>query len=174
MRQRGASSSGIVLCGNPEEYAGVHKTQDALLDRMITIHLGHYNLPTEVAITAGRSGLDEEQSRQIVSLVREIRQLGVRNYRPTIRACIMIARMTKLHGARATADDPLFSQICQDILGLDTIKVTCEGKTLVPEKVAECIKKICGAPLGSGGNGGNGKRPRSRAAVECVPSLAGV
>ena len=27
----------MIFTSNPEEYAGVHKTQDALLDRMITI-----------------------------------------------------------------------------------------------------------------------------------------
>ncbi|MGD0089826.1 MAG: gas vesicle protein GvpN [Planctomycetota bacterium] len=151
-----------IFTSNPEEYAGVHKTQDALLDRMITIHLGHYDLPTEIAITMGRSGLDEEQARRIVRLVREIRQLGVRNYRPTIRACIMIARITRLKGAHAAASDPLFAHICKDILSIETIKVTHDGKTLVPEKVEECIHRICGAPLAAGGNGrgnGNGRRP---------------
>ena len=150
-----------IFTSNPEEYVGVHKTQDALMDRMITIHLGHYDLRTEVAIVMGRSGLDEEQARRIVGLVREIRQLGVRNYKPNIRACIMIARMTKMQGARAAADDRVFSHICKDVLNMETIKVTHEGKTLVPEKVEEYIQKTCGAPLAPGGNGGNGRRPRA-------------
>jgi len=154
-----------IFTSNPEEYAGVHKTQDALMDRMITIHLDHYDMPTEVAITAGRSGLDEEQARRIVLLVREIRRLGVRNYRPTIRACIMIARLTKVKEAHAAADDPVFSQICKDILCMETIKVTHEGQTLVPKKVDEYIRKTCGAPLVPG-NGGNGGRPREKVALE--------
>lgn len=153
-----------IFTSNPEEYAGVHKTQDALMDRMITIHLDHYDMPTEVAITVGRSGLAEEQARRIVSLVREIRRLGVRNYRPTIRACIMIARLTKVKGAHAAADDPVFSQICKDILCMETIKVTHDGQTLVPKKVDEFIRKICDTPLVPG-NGGNGKRPREHVAL---------
>ena len=32
-----------IFTSNPEEYAGVHKTQDALLDRMITITVGQYD-----------------------------------------------------------------------------------------------------------------------------------
>ena len=32
-----------IFTSNPEEYAGVHKTQDALMDRMITIKVGHYD-----------------------------------------------------------------------------------------------------------------------------------
>ena len=134
------------------------------MDRMITIHLDHYDMPTEVAITAGRSGLDETQARRIVLLVREIRRLGVRNYRPTIRACIMIARLTKVKGAHAAADDAVFSQICKDILCMETIKVTHEGQTLVPKKVDEYIRKTCGTPLVPG-NGGNGGRQRENMAL---------
>jgi len=40
-----------IFTSNPEEYAGVHKTQDALLNRMITIALDYYDRETEVAIT---------------------------------------------------------------------------------------------------------------------------
>ena len=32
-----------IFTSNPEEYAGVHKTQDALMDRLITIQLEHYD-----------------------------------------------------------------------------------------------------------------------------------
>ncbi len=35
-----------IFTSNPEEYAGVHKTQDALLDRLITVHLEHYDRRT--------------------------------------------------------------------------------------------------------------------------------
>ena len=46
-----------ILTSNPEEYAGVHKTQDALLDRLITINLGHLDRETEIAIAMAKSGL---------------------------------------------------------------------------------------------------------------------
>ena len=39
-----------IFTSNPEEYAGVHKTQDALLDRLITINLEHYDRETEIQI----------------------------------------------------------------------------------------------------------------------------
>ncbi len=41
----------VIFTSNPSEYTGVHRAQDALLDRMITIQLGHYDRDTEVAIT---------------------------------------------------------------------------------------------------------------------------
>ena len=47
-----------IFTSNPEEYAGVHKTQDALLDRMVTITISQYDRETEMRITAAKSGLD--------------------------------------------------------------------------------------------------------------------
>ena len=45
-----------IFTSNPEEYAGTHKTQDALMDRLITIRLEHYDRETEIQITMGKSG----------------------------------------------------------------------------------------------------------------------
>jgi len=47
-----------IFTSNPSEYAGVHKAADALQDRMIVIKLGHYDRETETAITAAKSGID--------------------------------------------------------------------------------------------------------------------
>jgi len=77
-----------ILTSNPEEYAGVHKTQDALMDRLITINLGHYDRETEIQITQAKSGLPRADAEKIVDIVRELRGMGVNNHRPTIRACI--------------------------------------------------------------------------------------
>ena len=49
----------MIFTSNPEEYAGVHKTQDALMDRMITITVDHYDRETEIDITKAKSGLDQ-------------------------------------------------------------------------------------------------------------------
>src|SRR5918995_5606130 len=46
-----------IFTSNPEDYAGVHKTQNALLDRMITIELDYCDRDTEVAITQARAGV---------------------------------------------------------------------------------------------------------------------
>jgi len=77
-----------IFTSNPEEYAGVHKTQDALKDRLITIELEHYDRETEIQITIARSGIGQADAEIIVDLVRELRCVGVNNSRPTIRACI--------------------------------------------------------------------------------------
>ncbi|MEI8191644.1 MAG: gas vesicle protein GvpN, partial [candidate division NC10 bacterium] len=46
-----------IFTSNPEEYAGVHRSQDALRDRMITMDLEHFDEVTEVGIVRAKSGL---------------------------------------------------------------------------------------------------------------------
>jgi nitric oxide reductase NorQ protein len=131
-----------IFTSNPEEYAGVHKTQNALLDRMITIELGHYDRETEVAISRARSGVDAQAAEVIVDLVREFRKLGISNYRPTIRACIMVGRVVLLRGGKVRADDPIFVETCLDVMGSDVLKVRKEGASVASEEVAELIRRI--------------------------------
>ena len=104
-----------IFTSNPEDYAGVHKTQDALLDRMITIALDYCDRDTEVAITRARADVEPEIAEQIVDLVRRIRKDGATN-RPTLRASIMIARIVRQAGCAIDADDPTFIEACSDIL----------------------------------------------------------
>jgi len=141
-----------IFTSNPEEYAGVHKTQDALMDRLITVNLGHYDRATEVAITGAKSGVPEADAETIVDIVRELRGVGVNNHRPTLRACIAIARVLAHKKARARRGDPVFGWICHDVLSTDTAKVTRGGESVMPQKVEEAIRKVCG-----------GRRPGRRA-----------
>ena len=133
-----------IFTSNPEEYAGVHKTQDALMDRLITITVGHYDRATEIAVTVAKSGIPEADAEAIVDIVRELRGVGVNNHRPTIRACIAIGRILAHRRARARPGDPVFRWICQDVLNTDTAKVTRGGESLMPQKVDEAILKVCG------------------------------
>jgi gas vesicle protein GvpN len=135
-----------IFTSNPEEYAGVHKTQDALMDRLITIRLGHYDRDTEVRITRAKSGISKADAEAIVDVVRELRTVGVNNYRPTIRACLAIARVLAHRGARARWNDPVFRWVCRDVLDSDTAKVTHGGESLMPQKVEEVVEKVCGHP----------------------------
>ncbi|MFP3870137.1 MAG: gas vesicle protein GvpN [Syntrophobacteria bacterium] len=133
-----------IFTSNPEEYAGTHKTQDALMDRLITISLGHFDRDTEIAIAAARSGLEEEDTATIVDVVRELRGIGVNNHRPTIRASLAIARILAHRGGHARLDDPFFHRVCRDVLNMDTAKVSRAGEPLMFEKVDEVIRKVCG------------------------------
>ncbi|MBZ5545812.1 MAG: gas vesicle protein GvpN [Acidobacteriia bacterium] len=133
-----------ILTSNPEEYAGVHKTQDALMDRLITINLGHYDRETEIRIAEAKSGLPRSDAERIVDVIRELRTVGVNNHRPTIRACIAIAKILAHRHSRARTDDPTFWWVCCDVLKTDTAKVTHDGQSLMWQKVEEVIKKVCG------------------------------
>jgi gas vesicle protein GvpN len=133
-----------ILTSNPEEYAGVHKTQDALVDRLITINLGHFDRETEIQITQAKSGLPRSDAERIVDIVRELRGVGVNNHRPTIRACIAIAKILALRHSRARIEDPTFWWVCCDVLKTDTAKVTHDGQSLMLQKVEEVIGKVCG------------------------------
>jgi len=130
-----------IFTSNPEEYAGVHKTQDALMDRLITIHLTHYDLETEIRITMAKSGIGRPDAEIIVDIIRELRGFGVNNHRPTIRACIAIARVLAMKRSHARWDDPVFQWVCRDVLNTDTAKVTRGGQSVMMQKVDELIQK---------------------------------
>jgi gas vesicle protein GvpN len=133
-----------IFTSNPEEYAGVHKTQDALMDRLITIKVDHYDRDTEIRITLAKSGMPRKDAETIVDIIRELRVIGVNNHRPTIRACIAIARVMRHLGAHAKADDATFRWICRDVLDVDTAKVRRAGEAIMPAMVEEVIRKVCG------------------------------
>ena len=133
-----------IFTSNPEEYAGVHKTQDALMDRLVTINLGSIDRETEILITMARSGVQRKDAEITVDIVRELRGVGVNNHRPTIRACIVIASILAHRGAHARINDSVFQLVCKDVLNMDTVKVTRKGESIMPDKVNQVINKICG------------------------------
>jgi nitric oxide reductase NorQ protein len=132
-----------IFTSNPEEYAGVHKTQDALLDRIITINVDHYDRDTEVRITMSKSGVSKDDAEVIVDVIRELRLFGVNNHRPTIRAAIAIARVLAHLGGEARLDDKIFRWICRDVLNVDTAKVTRDSASIMSDKVEEVIRNAC-------------------------------
>ena len=105
-----------IFTSNPEEYAGVHKTQDALLDRLITIQVDHYDQETEISVTHAKSGLDINQVGYIVQIARVLRTIGSSPHRPTIRACIATAKIMAKRGANAHPDDQFFQAVTFDLL----------------------------------------------------------
>lgn len=109
----------LLLTSNPSEYAGVHKTQDALADRLISIRCGHYDAATERLIVGSASAVSPEAVAHIVSLVRSLRGEHGEHPRPTIRAAIALARVSAEIGAVTSADDDRFVRVAWDILGDD-------------------------------------------------------
>jgi gas vesicle protein GvpN len=135
-----------IFTSNPEEYAGVHKTQDALMDRLITIKLCHMDRESELEITQAKSGISRPEAEVIVDIIRHLRTQAENNQRPTIRAAIMIAKVLVHRGAHAQRDDPIFRRVCADVLSVESIRVVQGSQSLGPETLTELIAKF-GAPL---------------------------
>jgi nitric oxide reductase NorQ protein len=128
-----------IFTSNPEEYAGVHRSQDALRDRMITMDLDYFDYETEVAITRAKSRLSKQNAEAIVNIVRGLRESGKCEFAPTIRGCIMIAKTLKVQGLTPSTSNGLFLRICQDILASETSRV---GSKTNQDRIKEIVKVL--------------------------------
>lgn len=128
-----------IFTSNPEEYAGVHRSQDALRDRMITMDLDHFDYETEVAITQAKSKLSKGHAETIVNIVRDLRESGKCEFAPTVRGCIMISKTLKVEGITPVKFSEKFMKICQDILASETSRV---GSKTNQARVKEIVKEL--------------------------------
>lgn len=128
-----------IFTSNPEEYAGVHRSQDALRDRMITMDLDHFDYETEVAITLAKSKLAKAHVEKIVNIVRGLRESGKCEFAPTVRGCIMIAKTLKVGNAFSGKLNGGFRQMCQDILASETSRV---GSKTNQGRVKDIVKEL--------------------------------
>lgn len=135
-----------IFTSNPEEYAGVHRSQDALRDRMVTLDLEGPDEETESLITSRKSGLPVKEALKIVRVVRHLREHGQYEFAPTIRGCIMIARTAREYGKRIEINfsDPMFKKICFDVLTSETSRIGSKTtSTKVREVVEKAIRQYC-------------------------------
>jgi len=128
-----------IFTSNPEEYAGVYKSQDALRDRMVTIELGNFDEETEAAITQAKSKLSLEDCRRIVSLVRKVREAKSNKLTPTVRACIIIGKILTLKGESPLGSNHVFRQTCEDVLMPEVPK---EERGRVSQVIVDAIKEV--------------------------------
>ncbi len=133
-----------IFTSNPEEYAGTHKAQDALRDRMVTIDVDHFDRKTEIGITQAKSGLPKEDAEKIVDLVRGLRRNNPCEFPPTVRSCIILAKVLGSSKGKVSASDSTFKGLAQDILVSQTTRSPWSPKRKEIEKlVGELIKKHC-------------------------------
>ena len=136
-----------IFTSNPEEYAGVYRSQDALRDRMVTMDIDHPDRETEGAITVAKSGLEKEDAGKIVDIVRALRDSGKCEFAPTVRGCIMIAKTLKIRNGSVDAESRIFRNICADVLCSETSRVGSRAST---KKVGELIEKLIDKHCGNG------------------------
>jgi len=126
-----------IFTSNPEEYAGVNRTQDALRDRMVTMDLDHFDYETELRITQSKSKLLPEDAEKIVKIVRGLRESGKTEFDPTIRGAIMIAKTLTTLKITPDKSNATFRKICQDILSSETSRVGSKTNQNRVKKIVE-------------------------------------
>lgn len=157
-----------IFTSNPEEYAGVHRSQDALRDRMITMDLKHFDYDTELAITLAKAKLARQDCQIIVNIVRGLRESGKCEFAPTVRGCIMIAKTLKVQNLTPSKSNSRFMQMCQDILASETSRV---GSKTNQDRVKEVIRELVAKELGIGKMIDVGKKTAKNAtAIKTVDS----
>ena len=136
-----------IFTSNPEEYAGVYRSQDALRDRMVTMDLGNFDEETENAIVHAKSQLPEKDVAKIVRIVRALRDSDACEFPPTIRGSVIIAKSLAVlkDGHKAVAaGNPVFRQMCQDILASETSRVGSKtGQAKIKALVMNLIQEHC-------------------------------
>jgi len=132
-----------IFTSNPEEYAGVHKAQDALKDRMISIRLNHYNRETEISIAKAKSGLPKKETAKVVDIVQSLRKNKENGFHPSIRASIMIAKVLKASNSIAKKNNSDFVDACMDVLNFDTNGFKKQPEELTRQAILDAINQVC-------------------------------
>jgi gas vesicle protein GvpN len=104
-----------ILTSNPDEYCGVHGTQDALMDRLVTINIPEPDELTQQEILRQKTSLDRASATLIVQLVRAFRaESGV--MASGLRSGVVIAKVCHEHNIPVSPNNLDFQEICSDVL----------------------------------------------------------
>lgn len=106
-----------ILTSNSIEYAGVHAPQDALLDRMVGIYMDYYSFETEVDIVCKHTELPYEEAKNIVFVIRKVREQLDDVQKPGTRAAIMVGKALKQLNGNT---DKYYKQIFLDVIATKT------------------------------------------------------
>lgn len=107
----------VIFTSNPVEYAGVYQTQDALLDRMVTLELEPLEQESEITAIVNKTEIERKKAKAIVEFMMKIRKLGSGEafQGPSLRATLMIAELVKRYDIPVDGSDEEFNQLCFDM-----------------------------------------------------------
>jgi gas vesicle protein GvpN len=105
-----------IFTSNPEEYCGVHSTQDALLDRLVTINMPEPDELTQQEIAVQKTGIDRESAQIIVRLVKAFRTRTATEKSSGLRSCLMLSKVCHEHEIIVTPENAEFRDVCGDVL----------------------------------------------------------
>ncbi|MGQ9866824.1 MAG: gas vesicle protein GvpN [Pseudanabaenaceae cyanobacterium] len=104
-----------IFTSNPEEYAGVYETQDALFDRTVTIDIEEPDAETEKAIAMHKVGLSPTAAGRLVDLLRQFR-VRTQSKHASLRPCLTLAQICRDHNIAVSGQNEDFRAICRDVL----------------------------------------------------------
>jgi len=102
-----------IFTSNSIEYAGVHRAQDALLDRMVGIYMDYHNKETEAKIIAAQSGIKEKHALLITDILHSLRTKSPQEDLIGTRAGVMVAQALNLAN---NFDKPSIKQLLADVI----------------------------------------------------------
>ena len=105
-----------IFTSNPEEYCGVHATQDALMDRLITIDVPVPDDLTQQEILLQKTELDRASVAIIIQVVNAFRVHTQSSATSGLRSCLMISKICKDHDIVVDVYNAEFRDLCADIL----------------------------------------------------------
>jgi gas vesicle protein GvpN len=118
-----------ILTSNPQEYCGVHSTQDALMDRLVTMDMPEPDELTQQEILVQKAGIEREGALMIVRLVKAYRAETSAEKSSGLRSCMMIAKVCHEHNIVAHPEDADFREVCGDVLLSRSALSASEAKT---------------------------------------------
>ncbi|RLL42685.1 gas vesicle protein GvpN [Oceanobacillus piezotolerans] len=108
----------VIFTSNPKEYAGVYQSQDALLDRMITMTMEAMDKEVEISAVVNKTSIERNKAEVIVDFIEKVRKLASNKQDsgiPSLRASIMIADMVHRYQLPVDGNNDEFFQLCMDI-----------------------------------------------------------
>jgi nitric oxide reductase NorQ protein len=80
-------------------------------------------------------------------LIRALRKMSQSEHRPTVRAAIAIGKVVAHRNMEISGNNPLFRQICKDILNMDAESVKKGQPAFSGDLIDELIDEVCGLDL---------------------------
>ncbi len=103
----------VIFTSNSLEYAGVHRAQDALLDRMAGIYMNYYDSETEAKIISQQAKIETKQAGVIANMLSRLREKLPEGNGLGTRAGVMVAQALRLSN---NFDESSIKQMLGDVL----------------------------------------------------------
>jgi len=117
-----------IFTSNPEEYVGVYKSANAIIDRMVTLDINEMDFETEKSIIIGRSGISEQEASKITKITRYIRNSLNDKKWLSVRSSIVLAQVIKSINMKMDPSNERFRRVCKDVYNSPSIMSGANAK----------------------------------------------